>query len=338
MASSVLRAPQMGAIALTALAVGGAAAASTYLLLRHRASSRNIFVPVGRLANIFIYPIKSIAGIEVPYADCTVAGPVYKELKDRLLLIVKGDYFVSMREEPRLGLIQMTFDDGKLTLLAEGYPSLVIEASDPDERSKPSFTVRMRKFSYTAVEVSEEASRWLRKYLQKDDIRLVRIILDQETLDQAVNRPAVVACHDESAFHVLSKASLDVLLSRLPADSNIGRHNFRPAFFIDECEAHAEDHWERMRIADAVMAFSHRTTRCLLTTVDQDAGVRTDQEPLTTLRKYRVDKSEQGLKKYTSQPLLGISTYHVKHGRVTVGDIVYAVVSPKPLLVKKRRL
>ncbi|KAK8785960.1 hypothetical protein V5799_007675, partial [Amblyomma americanum] len=141
MASSVLRAPQIGAIALTAAAVGGAAAATAYLLLKHRAASRNSFVPVGRLANIFIYPIKSVAGIEVPYADCTVAGPVYKELKDRFLLIVKGDYFVSMREEPRLGLIQMTFDDGKLTLLAEGYPPLVIDASDPDERNKPSFTV-----------------------------------------------------------------------------------------------------------------------------------------------------------------------------------------------------
>lgn len=332
MASSVLRAPQIGAIALTAAAVGGAAAATAYLLLKHRAASRNSFVPVGRLANIFIYPIKSVAGIEVPYADCTVAGPVYKELKDRFLLIVKGDYFVSMREEPRLGLIQMTFDDGKLTLLAEGYPPLVIDASDPDERNKPSFTVRMRQYSYTAVEVSVEASRWLREYLNKEDIQLVRIILDQETLDQAINRSAVVACHDESAFHVLSKASLEDFLPRLPPGSNIGRHNFRPALFIDGCEAYAEDHWERMRIADAEMAFSHRTTRCLVTTVDQDAGIRTDKEPLVTLRKYRVDKSEDGLEKYKSQPLFGISTYHVTHGRITVGDTVYAVVSPKPLL------
>lgn len=87
-----------------------------------------------------------------------------------------------------------------------------------------------------------------------------------------------------------------------------------------------------MRIGDAEMALSHRTTRCLVTTVDQDAGVRTDKEPLVTLRKYRVDKSPEGIKKYTHQPLFGISTYHIKDGRVNVGDIVYAVVSPEPLL------
>ncbi|XP_037517036.1 mitochondrial amidoxime-reducing component 1-like isoform X2 [Rhipicephalus sanguineus] len=332
MAFSAFRAPHVSTIALATAAVGGVAAAAAFILLRHRATSRNNFVPVGRVANIFIYPIKAIAGIEVPYADCIVTGPVYEGLKDRFMLIVKGDNFISMREEPRLGLIKMNFDNGKLTLTADGHPPLIIDACDPDELSKPSFTVRMRQFSYNAVEVSKEASRWLGAYLQKDDIRLVRIILDQEALDRGKNSPTSLVCHDESAFHVLSKASLDVLLSKLPPGSNIERKNFRPALFIDECEAHAEDHWGRMRIGDAEMALSHRTTRCLVTTVDQDAGVRTDKEPLVTLRKYRVDKSPEGIKKYTHQPLFGISTYHIKGGRVNVGDIVYAVVSPEPLL------
>lgn len=322
----------MSTIALATAAVGGVATAATIILLRHRANSRNNFVPVGRVANIFIYPIKAIAGIEVPYADCIVTGLVYEGLKDRFMLIVEGDNFISMREEPRLSLIKTSFYNGKLTLTANGHPPLVIDACDPEEQSKPSFTVRMRKFNYSAVEVSEEASRWLGAYLQKDGVRLVRIILDQEALDQGKNNPTSLVCHDESAFHVLSKGALDVLLSKLPPGSSIGRKNFRPAFFIDECEAHAEDHWGRMRIGDAEMALSHRTTRCLVTTVDQDAGVRTDKEPLVTLRKYRVDKSPEGIKKYAHQPLFGTSTYHIKDGRVKVGDTVYAVVSPEPLL------
>ncbi|XP_065307936.1 mitochondrial amidoxime-reducing component 1-like isoform X1 [Dermacentor albipictus] len=332
MSFPVLRAPHVSTIALATAAASGVAAAATFLLLRHRAARKNNFVPVGRVANIFIYPIKAIAGIEVPYADCVVTGPVYEGLRDRFMLIVKGDNFISMREEPRLGLIKTSFENGKLTLMADGHPPLVIDACDPDELSKPSFTVRMRQFSYNAVEVSEEASKWLGEYLQKDDIRLVRVILDQETLDRGRNCPVSLVCHDESAFHVLSKGSLDDLWSKLPAGSNIGRKNFRPALFIDKCEAYAEDHWGRMRIGDAEMALSHRTTRCLVTTVDQDTGVRTDKEPLVTLRKYRVDKSPKGIQKYTHQPLFGISTYHIKDGRVKVGDTVYAVVSPKPLL------
>ncbi|KAH9383989.1 hypothetical protein HPB48_025966 [Haemaphysalis longicornis] len=355
MVALTLRAPQVGTIAATAAAAAGAVVA--YLWLRLRASARRGFVPVGRLANLFIYPIKSIAGIEVPYADCTVTGPVYQGLHDRLMLVVKGDYFVSMREEPRLGLIRASFEKGQLKLTADGHPPLVIDVCDRTLRNKPSFTVRMRTFSYNAVEVSAEASQWFRDYLQSDNARLVRILLDQDALDRGKNCPTPVACQDESAFHVLSKASLDGLLSRLPPGSNIGRDNFRPAFFVDDCEAHAEasDHWERVRIGDAEQAFSHRTTRCLLTTVDQVAAVRTDKEPLTTLRKvalcghpvrlpcseplllgllgrYRVDQSDRGRQRYQSQPLLGISTYHIAPGRITVGDTVYAQVSPEPLL------
>lgn len=328
MAALTLRAPHVGTIAATA----AAGAVVAYLWLRLRASTRRGFVPVGRLANLFIYPIKSIAGIEVPYADCTLTGPVYEGLHDRHMLIVKGDYFVSMREEPRLGRIRASFDSGWLKLTADGHPPLVIDVCDPALWNKPSFTIRMRTFSFNAVEVSEEASQWFKDYLQSDNARLVRILLDQEDLDRGKDCPTPVACQDESAFHVLSRASLDGLLSRLPSGSNIGRDNFRPALFVDGCEAHAEDHWERVRIGDAEQAFSHRTTRCLLTTVDQVAAVRTDKEPLTTLRKYRVDQSDRGRQRYQLQPLLGISTYHIAPGRITVGDTVYAQVSPEPLL------
>lgn len=83
MSFSALRAPHVSTIALAAAAASGIAAAATFLLLRHRAVSKNNLVPVGRVANIFIYPIKAIAGIEVPYADCIVTGPVYEGLRDR---------------------------------------------------------------------------------------------------------------------------------------------------------------------------------------------------------------------------------------------------------------
>lgn len=333
MSSPALKMPQLNTT-LAATVLGGMVAVTTYLWLRRGASGSKNFVPVGRLANIVIHPIKSISGVDVPYANCTVAGPVYKGLKDRQMLIVKGDYFVSMREEPRLGMIRVAFDEDNLTLslTVEGYPELVVDAWDPEEQSKPSFTVRVRNFSYRAVEVSEEASQWFKNYLKKDNVRLVRILIDQETIRRGEKGAAPVAFQDLSAFQVLSKASLDELLSRLPADSNIERRNFRPTLFIEGCEAHSEDHWERFRIADAEMAFLNRTTRCILTTVNQDTGIRTDKEPLVTLQKYRVDKSKQGVQKYDSKPLLGIGLIHVRDGTITVGDEVYGLVSQKPLL------
>lgn len=334
MSSPALKTYQLNTITVAATVLGGMIAATAYLWLRRGASGSKSFVPVGRLANIVIYPIKSVTGVDVPYAVCTVAGPVYKGLRDRHMLIVKGDYFVSMREKPRLGMIRVAFDENELTLTltAEGYPALVIDAWDPEEQSKPSFTVRVRKFSYKAVEVSEEASQWFKNYLKCDDVRLVRILVDQETIRRGEKGAAPVAFQDQTSFQVLSKASLDSLVSRLSGDSNVGRRNFRPTLVIEGCDAHSEDHWERFRIADAEMAFLNRTTRCILTTVDQDTGIRTDKEPLVTLRKYRVDKSKDGVQKYRSDPLFGIGSIHVRDGTITVGDQVYGLVSEEPLL------
>ncbi|KAH7982920.1 hypothetical protein HPB52_008104 [Rhipicephalus sanguineus] len=184
--------------------VGGAVGVAAYFWLRRRATAAGHFVPVGHLANISIHPIKSLAGVDVSYADCTVAGPAYKGLKDRQILVVKGDSFVSMREEPRLGMIRVAFDEAKLalTLTADGYPPLTVDACDPEEQRKPSFTVKVRMFSYKGTEVSQEATDWFRNYLKHDDARLV-------------------AFQDESAFNVLSKASLDGLLSKLPAGTEL---------------------------------------------------------------------------------------------------------------------
>ncbi|KAK8764144.1 hypothetical protein V5799_033245 [Amblyomma americanum] len=288
----------------------------------------------------------------------------------RQLLLVKDDYFVSMREEPRLGMIRVSFDEDActLTLTVNGYPPLVLDISAPEEETKPSFSVsaraliclptptknlvtmhmfcirtasecllngqckKVRKFSYKAVEVSEEASEWFRNFLKSDKIRLVRILLDQATIDRGLDGTASVAFQDRSSFQVLSKASLDELVSKLPPGTDIRRRNFRPTLFVEGCEAHSEDHWVRYRIAEAEMAFLERTRRCIMTTVDQDTGIRSEKEPLVTLRTYRVDKSKLGLERYDSKPLLGIGSIHVKDGRIKIGDEVWAVVAPKPLL------
>uniref|UniRef100_A0A1E1XMJ2 MOSC domain-containing protein n=1 Tax=Amblyomma sculptum TaxID=1581419 RepID=A0A1E1XMJ2_AMBSC len=250
------------------------------------------------------------------------------------MLIVRDDYFVSMREEPRLGMIRVAFDEDMLTLTltVDGYPPLTVNACSAEEQGKPLFTIRVRKFSYKAVEVSQEASEWFRNYLKHDDVRLVGVLLDQDTVARGKNGIAPVACQDESSFQVLSKESLEKLLSRLPPGSGIQRRNFRPTLFVEGCEPHAEDHWKRFRISDAEMAFLNRTTRCVLTTVNQDTGDRTDKEPLVTLRKYRIDRSEQGRQKYQLQPLFGIGSIHIQDGRIAVGDEVYALQSPEPLL------
>uniref|UniRef100_A0A293MKC7 Molybdenum cofactor sulfurase n=1 Tax=Ornithodoros erraticus TaxID=265619 RepID=A0A293MKC7_ORNER len=72
--------------------------------------------------------------------------------------------------------------------------------------------------------------------------------------------------------------------------------------------------------------------RCRLTTVNPDTGIRTDKQPLSTLRTYRIDTSVEGKEKYALNPLFGVRYFLYRQGMVRVGDQVRAVVSGKSLL------
>lgn len=133
-----LKSTQIVAAALTATVTVGTMSAA-YWYLKTKAQE---FVKVARVKKIIIYPIKSIVGIEIPYTHCTVEGPVYDLLKDRSMMIVKGDYFVSQREEPPLSLINLSYDNGRITLTADEMDPLIIDAVDPVAASKPAMAVR----------------------------------------------------------------------------------------------------------------------------------------------------------------------------------------------------
>lgn len=134
----VLKGSHLGAVALTATLTAGTVGAA-YWYFKNRKLE---FLKVARVKKIIIYPIKSIVGIEVPYTRCTVEGPEYELLKDRSMLIVRGDYFVSQREVPSLALIKISYENGKITLTADGMDPLTIDAVDPQAASKPAMAVR----------------------------------------------------------------------------------------------------------------------------------------------------------------------------------------------------
>uniref|UniRef100_A0A6B0V9J2 Putative mitochondrial amidoxime reducing component 2 n=1 Tax=Ixodes ricinus TaxID=34613 RepID=A0A6B0V9J2_IXORI len=315
----------LGVLALTATFVAGTVGV-TYWWLRKR------LLKVARVKSIVIYPIKSIVGLEIPYAYCTIEGLVYGSIKDRSMMLATGECLVSLRDEPTLALIRLSHEEGKLTLTADAMDPLIVDAADPDAHSKTSFTVKVWGNDYRAVEVSPQASAWFNRYLKREDVRLVRILQDDQNIVRGKNGTIPVAFHDTSTIHMLSVASLKDFNSKLPEGNvEITERTFRPSFLIEGCDAYAEDHWSRARLGDAEIAFVMRCPRCILTTVDPSTGTKA-VEPLKTLRTYRVDRSELGKEKYKMYPLFGVCQYVVKDGNVSVGDDIYAVASTRPLL------
>ncbi|KAJ8961039.1 hypothetical protein NQ317_010389 [Molorchus minor] len=87
-------------------------------------------------------------------------------------------------------------------------------------------------------------------------------------------------------------------------------------------QPYEEDTWEWVRIGDAVFRNVKECTRCTLTTIGPENGVRnSDREPLKTLEKYRLSNGPHKL------PVMGINLEVRKTGVIKVGDPVYVVKS-----------
>nr|XP_010597724.1 mitochondrial amidoxime reducing component 2 [Loxodonta africana] len=132
-----------------------------------------------------------------------------------------------------------------------------------------------------------------------------------------------VAYPDCSPILVLSEASLADLNTRLEKKAKM--EHFRPNIIVTGCGPFDEDTWDELLIGNVELKKVMACSRCILTTVDPDTGVRDRKEPLETLKSYRLcDPSERHI--YKSSPLFGIYYLVEKCGSLRVGDPVYRMV------------
>src|SRR5687767_618782 len=82
-----------------------------------------------KLSRLFVYPVKSLRGIEVASWDVDEFGLQ----NDRRWMVVDEDgVFVSQRELPRMTLVRTAIQDGQLELQADGMPVLRAEPAGAD--------------------------------------------------------------------------------------------------------------------------------------------------------------------------------------------------------------
>ncbi len=68
-------------------------------------------------------------------------------------------------------------------------------------------------------------------------------------------------------------------------------NRFRPNLVVSGAETFAEDHWQRVRIGEALFRSTKPCERCVITTVNQATGDFAGKEPLKTLASYRMAKN-----------------------------------------------
>lgn len=254
------------------------------------------------IAQLWVYPVKSCAGIQLNEAELTETGLLY----DRAWMVVDADgEFVTQRELPRMALIQTAFKMGQLVLRAPGMLSLHLALDAAEGPLK----VRVWDDEVQAYDMGDLAAQWFSDFLGPEAppnlkrLRLARFdpeVRRVSSMKWTGGREAVTQFADGFSVLVTSTASLEELNGRLGAAGHapVEMLRFRPNIVLAGIEAHDEDRVGAMRIgtgegASALIEPVKPCGRCPIPNIDP-ATALSSPEVNDILQVYRQDPRLDG--------------------------------------------
>ena len=246
-----------------------------------------------RIARLFVYPVKSCAGVELGEALLTETG---LDL-DRAWMVVddKGE-FVTQRDVPRMALVKVQLKHTEVILRAPGMLGLHLAVDQVDKPAR----VRVWRDDVDAWDMGGVAAQWFSDFLGRK-LRLVRF--DPE-VKRASDRKwtgdieALNQFSDAYPLLVASEGSLAELNRRLAQAGHapVGMERFRPNIVLAGLEAQDEDRLEEIHIeADRAVRIKpvKPCIRCTIPDVDP-ATAQTSTVVADTLRSYRANPAVNG--------------------------------------------
>ena len=227
-----------------------------------------------RIAALYVYPIKSCAGVAVDTMRFDALGP----LDDRRWMLVDDhDAFLTQRELPRLALVRPARVDGGLRVLAPGMPALTVAGRGGARRATEVWDDRCAGF-----DEGDEARAWFSEYLGRP-VRLLRFdataprAASGNWVGDALGRPgALTRFTDGYPLLVVSAASVGALDARLAAQGLPGAsvQRFRPNVVVDGLEPFEEDAIGTLAPAGGgpTLRLVKPCTRCTVAEVDPRTG------------------------------------------------------------------
>jgi uncharacterized protein YcbX len=262
------------------------------------------------LKDIFIYPVKSLAGIRVAVSDVVATGLRYDR---QWMLVDEQGEFLSQRRMPKMALIQTQLTSSGLILSAEGQSPLHIPTA---LQSDVVINVRVWADFCLARHVSAEADTWLSHFLGSK-CRLV-FLPDSEKRPVDLNYALPqdqTAFSDGFPFLIVSDNSLQVLNQAMAQSVEMVR--FRPNLVIAGCNAFAEDSWRDIRVGSINFRLPKPCSRCAIPAINPQTG-HIEKEPLATLNRFR---------KWQNKIYFGQNALHNQLGQLRVGNQVEVITS-----------
>src|SRR6478609_1357283 len=247
-----------------------------------------------RIERLFVYPIKSCAGVELREAVLTETG---LDLDRAWMVVDEQGVFVTQRELPRMALVKPQLKLHEVVLRAPGMLALHLAIDTVEAPVR----VRVWDDEVPAFDMGDIAAQWFTDFLGRK-LRLVRFDPDHRRLSNAKWTQGAEALNqfsDGFPLLVVGTASLDQLNAKLAAAGHapVGIERFRPNLVLDGLEAHDEDRLDLIRIETAEGEVQLRPVkpcpRCPIPNIDP-ATAAIDPAIGDTLRTYRSNELLNG--------------------------------------------
>ena len=261
-------------------------------------------LPVGdvsaKIARLFVYPVKSCAGIEVQQAVLTPTG---LELDRAWMVVDAQGEFVTQRQLPRLALVRPELTSHELVLRAPGRPALHIAL---DALAHPA-RVKVWDDVVPAYDMGDRAALWFTDFLlgveggaspaQAPRYRLVRFDPAHRRVSSLTWTGGVEALNQFSDGYpvlVIGEGSLAQLNDALLAAGHdaVGMERFRPNLVLSGLQAHDEDRLDVLHIdagtAQVLLKPVKPCPRCPIPNIDPLTAVSSPAVG-DTLQVYRQD-------------------------------------------------
>lgn len=233
------------------------------------------------LSEIWIYPIKSLAGIALTEAQVTPRGLAYDR---RWMLTDANGKFMTQRSLPALALIDVALEANSLVIShrQKNLPPLLIPLTSPTAEV---LTVQVWDDTMEAHPVAAEADQWFSKALDQP----CRLVYQPDSTHRKVDpqyarHDEITSFSDGYPFLLIGQESLNDLNTRL--ESPVPMNRFRPNLVFTGGKPYEEDAWEAFTVGSQDFFGVKPCARCVLTTIDQITAEK-GKEPLKTLSKYR---------------------------------------------------
>jgi uncharacterized protein len=249
------------------------------------------------VSSLYVYPIKSCAGIALHEARLMPTGLEY----DRNWMVTDPDgKMLTQRSHGRLALIRVALDGDELRITAPGMPELRTPLAVTALEWPAPLTATVWKDSMAAWDTGAHTAAWFSTFLG-EPARLARFdpagrrVVDPRWTGDT---PAITQFADGFPLLVIGESSLTDLNRRLTGKGAppVPMNRFRPNLVVAGLDAYEEDYVENLTVwardETVQLQLVKPCARCPIPTLDQASGMPDPlwpNEPLDTMSAYRAD-------------------------------------------------